>query len=57
MVACDMERIDQSPFHADPERARAKGETLEIVADGKTIAWLVPEPDGPKAMPWQPGGS
>jgi antitoxin (DNA-binding transcriptional repressor) of toxin-antitoxin stability system len=47
-----MERIDQSQFYADPatalERARANGETLEIIADGKTIARLVPEPGAPK---------
>ncbi len=56
-----MERIEQSQFYADPasalERARANGETLEIVAGGKTIARLVPEPEAAKVAAWLPGGS
>jgi antitoxin (DNA-binding transcriptional repressor) of toxin-antitoxin stability system len=58
-----MQRIDQTQFFADPasalERARANGETLEIIADGRTIARLVPEPtsDPVKRAQVEPGGS
>lgn len=53
-----MERIDESQFLSDPraalERARASGETLEILKDGRPVACLVPSPAPRRALP---GGS
>ena len=53
-----MERIDENQFLSDPraalERARASGETLEILKDGRTVARLIPAPSPRSVLP---GGS
>jgi antitoxin (DNA-binding transcriptional repressor) of toxin-antitoxin stability system len=53
-----MERIDENQFLADPraalEQARASGEALEIVKDGRTVARLIPAPPPRRVLP---GGS